>query len=234
MKNVCMPTPVHVTLVDDNSMVADEMCLLLERHGYVVHVADCGEQLNEQLRIHPVDIVLLDVNLPHEDGYSIARRLRVSHPYIGIVMITARSRFSDRAEGYQAGADIYLTKPVQPDELIALLDKLVSRLMPARPSRFLLMRGEQCLKTDSGIRLELTPNEFLLLELLMLSPAQEADVEYLRCQLNRDGLGDISRENLYVLVSRLRSKVAATQGVSSCVSAIRGYGYKLNIPLSSA
>lgn len=228
-----MSTPVHLTLVDDNPMVVEEMCLLLERHGYIVHVADCGEQLNELLRRHPVDIVLLDVNLPHEDGYSIARRLRVSHPYIGIVMITARSRFSDRAEGYQAGADIYLTKPVHPDELIALLGKLGARLMPTRPSRFLLMRGEQCLKTDSGIRLDLTPNEFLLLELLMLSPDQEADVEYLRCQLNRDGLGELSRDNLYVLVSRLRGKIATALGVSSCVSAIRGYGYKLNIPLSA-
>lgn len=228
-----MSAPIQITLVEDNPLVVEEMCLLLERHGYIVHGADCGEQLNEILRGSPVDIVILDVNLPHEDGFSIARRLRQSHPYVGIVMVTARGRHSDRAEGYQSGADVYIAKPVQPDELLAVLAKLTARLAPARPSRFLLSRAQQRLVTDTGTQLDLTASEYLLLELLMLSVNQEADIEFLRFRLNRDGDSEISRESLYVLVSRLRSKVATALGVSSCVSAIRGYGYKLNIPLSA-
>lgn len=228
-----MLQPVQLVLVEDNPLVVDEMCLLLRRQGYVVHDADCGEQLNDALRAHPIDIVILDVNLPHEDGFSIARRLRQSHPYIGIIMVTARGRHSDRSEGYQAGADVYMAKPVQPDELLAVLAKLTARLAPSRPSRFVLSRSRQQLMTDAGKSLDLSANEFLLLELLMLSPGQEADVEYLRFCLNRDGDGEMSRDSLYVLVSRLRTKVASSLGVASCLSAIRGYGYKLNIPLSA-
>lgn len=229
-----MSKPVQLVLVEDNQMVVEEMTLLLTRHGYGVHAADCGEQLNDILRAHPIDIIILDVNLPHEDGFSIARRLRLSHPYLAIVMVTARGRHVDRAEGYQAGADVYIAKPVQPDELLAVLGKLAARLTPVMPAQFQLRRMEQCLQVGDGARLTLTTNEYLLLELLMMSPGQEADIEYLRVQLNRDGDGEVSRETLYVLISRLRSKVAAALGVSSCVSVIRGYGYKLNIPLSSA
>ncbi len=224
----------QLVLVEDNQMVVEEMTLLLTRYGYGVRTADCGEQLNDILRVHSVDIVILDVNLPYEDGFSIARRLRSSHPHLAIVMVTARGRHVDRAEGYQAGADVYIAKPVQPDELLAVLGKLANRLAPVRPLQFQLQRAGQCLQTGEGARLALTTSEYLLLELLMMSPGQEADVEYLRVQLNRDTDGEMSREALYVLISRLRSKVAATLGVSSCVSAIRGYGYKLNIPLSSA
>lgn len=229
-----MPASLNLVIVEDNLLVAEEMSRLLQRHGYRVHSADSGEQLNEILCRFPIDIVLLDINLPYEDGYSIAKRLRQSHPYLAIVMITARSRHSDRALGYESGADVFIAKPVQSAELLAVLSKLAARLMPAPIARYTLSRRAQTLSSDAGPSLDLTPNEYLILELLMLSPEQEADIEYLRLRVNRDGVGKMTRETLYVLISRLRAKVSATFGISSCISAIRGYGYKLNLPLSAA
>ena len=123
-----MSADLSILLVEDNESLREEMVCFLNRPGWRAHGVDCGEELNYWLMENHADVVILDVNLPYEDGYSIASRLRTSHPDVGIVMLTARVRPVDRTEGYHAGADVYLSKPTHPTELIAVIDNLGRRL----------------------------------------------------------------------------------------------------------
>ncbi|WP_022956305.1 response regulator transcription factor [Perlucidibaca piscinae] len=226
-----MSATLSLALVEDNQVVREEMACFLSLKGFPVHLADCGEQLNELLCSHEIDVVVLDINLPHEDGYSIAKRLRRSHPGLGIIMLTARTRHADRTLGYQAGADVYITKPVQPEELLAVLETMSRRLVPRNEDQLSLCRQHQLLRNGAGASVGLTMSELLLLETLMLSPNKEADAEYLRLMLSRRGDEDMSRDSLYVVISRLKTKISRGLGVSSLLSSIRGYGYRLTVPV---
>lgn len=225
-----MPSGLSLLLVEDNEMVREEMVCFLARQGWHVQGVDCGEELNHWLGSHTPDIVILDVNLPYEDGYSIAARLRQTHPGIGIIMLTARVRPSDRVAGYQAGADVYLTKPTQTAELIAVIENLSTRLLPVGTAQLVLDRQSAELRGLQGEVCHLTPSEIKLLELLALSPGQAADSEYLLEALG-DGSRQITRDNLSVLVSRLRGKCQRMTGVANLVLTHRGMGYRLSRPL---
>jgi len=106
-----MPEPLTVVLVEDHDDLREEMLDYLRRPQWRVLGADSGAALNQWIARHPIDVVVLDVNLPGEDGFSIAQRLRATHPGLGIVLLTARTRPSDRSTGYRAGGDVYLTSP---------------------------------------------------------------------------------------------------------------------------
>ena len=104
----------EIMVVDDNLRLSHELSLVLEAAGWSVRCADDGESLRAQVAQKVPAIVVLDLNLPGEDGISLCEWLRRTYPQIGIVMLTARVMGVDRTEGYVAGADIYLTKPTRP------------------------------------------------------------------------------------------------------------------------
>ncbi len=114
-----------VVVVEDNETLRDELVLYLSEEGFAVRgVGGGGQELNEAIEALPTDILILDLNLPGEDGISITRRIRRSLPTVGIIMLTARLRSTDRLEGYASGADVYLTKPTRPEELVAVVRNL--------------------------------------------------------------------------------------------------------------
>lgn len=226
-----MPADLIIVVVEDNELVREEMVCFLNRPGWRAHGADCGEELSVWLRRNTPDIAVLDVNLPHEDGYSIAARLRESHPEMGIIMLTARSRGSDRSVGYQAGADVYLTKPTNTAELVAVITNLSRRTRREAPRQLRLDRARGLLTGPEGDSCRLTISELRLLELLALAPAREADSEYLLAELLNSESRVPSRENLAVLVSRLRAKCQRLAGVDNLVAAHRGLGYRLTLPM---
>ena len=108
------PSLGTVLLVEDNLRVSDELSLVLTTAGYTTRCAYDGEHMRALLAMMTPDLVMLDLNLPSEDGISLCKWLRDIHPFMGIVMLTARVMGSERTEGYQAGADVYLTKPTRP------------------------------------------------------------------------------------------------------------------------
>lgn len=226
-----MATPLTVVLVEDHEIARDELAITLARQGWQILGADCGEELNRLLREHRIDIAVLDVNLPYEDGFSIAARLRVSHPDMGLIMLTARTRPGDRLSGYRSGADVYMTKPVFPEELIAVIENVAARMLRDNGPDLVLDRQRLQLVAACGNTCQLTVTEMNLLELLMLMPERSADAEYLLSALSRREDQGLTRDNLTVLVSRLRSKAARLEGVPNLISALRGYGYRLNLPL---
>ena len=226
-----MSAGLSLLLVEDNEMVREEMILFLARQGWQVRGVDCGEDLNHALMAKVPDIVILDVNLPYEDGYSIASRLRQSHPHVGIVMLTARVRPGDRIEGYRAGADVYLTKPTQTAELLAVIQNLSLRLQPISTAELLLDVDAARLILSDGQTCHLTRTEAKFLEILALSPGREADNDFLAMALAGNESRQVTRDNLSVLVSRLRSKFHELDELANLVVTRRGLGYRLSLPV---
>lgn len=226
-----MHADLSIVVVEDNELLREEMVCFLSRPGWVAHGVDCGEELSNWLMTNKVDVAILDVNLPYEDGYSIAKRLRASHPEIGIVMLTARVRPSDRNDGYQAGADVYLSKPTHTQELIAVIDNLGRRLRKPPTPSYVLDLLNRTLRSPASIICNLTPSELKLLEILAMAPGREVEVEFLIAGLAQREDKDISKEGLATLISRLRSKCKQTIGVDNLVVANRGVGYQLTVPL---
>ncbi len=220
-----------IVVVEDNELLREEMVSFLSRPGWHAHGVDCGEELSLWLRGEVPDIAVLDVNLPYEDGYSIATRLRETHPDMGIIMLTARTRHGDRSSGYQSGADVYLTKPTNTAELIAVIDNLSRRMRREAPRLFMLDRASAMLSNPSGSRCMLTTGELRLLELLALAPGREADLQYLQgAMIGRDDR-PVTAAALAVLISRLRGKCQQALGVDNLVIAHRGVGYRLSVPV---
>lgn len=227
-------TNINIVVVEDNDLLREEMVSFLTRPGWQAHGVDCGEELNRWLTQHTPHIAVLDVNLPYEDGYSIASRLRARYPNIGIVMVTARVRHGERTVGYESGADVYLTKPTSTRELTAVIENLSRRLpdmsLVLEKCAYLDSRRKSLLTPDE-IEVELTQREYQLFELLSYAPNQ-----YLSYGELVDGLGDIDDrpftvEALMVLVSRLRKKLRDEINDDRLIGSIRGNGYSVTMQL---
>lgn len=221
-----------IALVEDNELLRDELCSFLRRQGWETHGVDCGEQLNVILQMFPIDLIVLDVNLPYEDGYSIAARIRLSHPSLGIIMLTARTRPGDRVQGYKTGADVYLTKPTHTEELEAAIRNLAGRIKPLSANQLTLDRRSRRLITGLGLSCSLSMTEACLLEAMALQPNGEIGIELLLDTLRSELGEEPGRANLTVIISRLRSKVTAMDPQLNLISATRKIGYHLEHSLT--
>jgi two-component system LytT family response regulator len=121
-------TTCHIVLVDDEEDLREPTAAYLADQGLTVSEADGGRALDAILAERRVDLVVLDVTMPDEDGFSIARRLRATAQPIGIIMLTARRDVIDRVVGLELGADDYLMKPFEPRELLARIRSVLRRI----------------------------------------------------------------------------------------------------------
>ncbi|KZS01178.1 Uncharacterized protein APZ42_002239 [Daphnia magna] len=117
--------PLVLALVEDDRLLRQEIEVHLRAHGFEVHAANSASGLDDLNARIAFDLYLIDLNLPGENGLSLCRRVRQSRPDAGIVIMTARVALNDKIAGYkQGGADLYMTKPVAPDELVLVLQSL--------------------------------------------------------------------------------------------------------------
>ena len=228
---------LRVALVEDDPLLRKEMHYHLKQQGFLVYAVDRGSSLDELLLTEPIDTVVLDLNLPGEDGLSIAKRIRLSIPSIVIVMLTARTATPERLRGYEAGADIYLSKPIDPEELTATL--LSQHRRTQRSSRtpaglVLSLQGLSLTSAKSQQSVSLTNSEKVFLIALAQAASHLLESEVI-CEIlsQRAGVTNIGRRSLESLVSRLRKKIAAvmTDDVTSPINAILGVGYQLCVPI---
>ena len=147
---VTVTGPLELIVVEDHDLVREELVDFLMRPGVSVRGADDGEVLEALLRQRHADILIVDLNLPGEDGLSICRRMRHAFPEMGLVMLTARVLPMDKAVGYQHGADIYLTKPANVDELEAAVANLARRIRRRVANGLQLDVSRQKLTLPSG------------------------------------------------------------------------------------
>ncbi len=118
----------EILIVEDNYALRETLADYLLEQGFNLRCVDDGEELNAALAEKICDVLVLDLNLPIEDGLSISKRIRKAYPKMGIVILTARVQGIDRAQSYESGADIYLTKPVSPSELKTVVLNLSRRI----------------------------------------------------------------------------------------------------------
>jgi CheY-like chemotaxis protein len=118
----------RILLVEDNPQNRYLMTFLLEKHDYIVDVAEDGEQALTSLETSTPDLILMDMQLPRVDGYEATRRIKADERLrvIPLVALTAHSMKGDRAKAIDAGCDAYVTKPVDADEILALIERLIA------------------------------------------------------------------------------------------------------------
>ena len=215
-------------MVEDDRDIADVLRRSLGMEGYEVRLADDGEQALSESSVFEPDAVILDLGLPKLDGVEVCRRLREEGD-VPILMLTARDSLDARVEGLDSGADDYLVKPFEREELLARLRALLRR-RPPRGSAF-LVAGDLRLNPDTrevarGDReIELTGREFELLEHLMRNE---------RLVVSRQTLLDevwdyhpyAETNTIDVFVSNLRRKLEAG-GEERILHTVRGSGYVL-------
>lgn len=224
--------PLDIVVVEDHDLLRQELVAFLQRPGWRVRGVDCAGALDEALRQCPADVLVVDLNLPGEDGISICQRMRLAMPELGIVMLTARTRPSDRSIGYQSGADVYLTKPTHVDELEAVIINLARRIRKSVAHGLQLDMAGLTLGAPSGQKISLSRLEALLLQSMAVSPERQIDSDVLLYRLNRTNPSPMEKDNLAVIMSRLRGKISAGLCTPDIIKAVRGYGYHLTLPIT--
>ena len=218
---------LNILVVEDNDDLRDATMDALTTQGHHVTGVDCADAIPELAGLADVDLLVLDVNLPGEDGLSIARRLRQTRPAIGIVMLTARNHSVDKSAGYASGADIYLTKPASLDELNAAIQAIARRLRPNSGEAKSLRLDVASLTLQGALDcVDLTQSEVTTLVVFASAPQQRLEHWQLIEHLGQKDV-EYSKSALEVHIVRLRKKLHQADGDASKIKAIRHFGYQL-------
>ncbi len=225
-----------ILVVDDDSRIRDLLRRYLTQEGFEVYQAEDGKALNRILLRETVDLIVLDLMLPGEDGLSICRRLRAANDRTPIIMLTAKVEDVDRIVGLEVGADDYLGKPFNPRELLARINAVLRRRpvaeAPGAPSSenevvqfgpFHFDLGARSL-LKSGQEQPLTTGEFAMLKALVRHPRQPMSREKL-AQLARGREFEPFDRSLDVQISRLRKMIEADPASPRFIQTVWGVGY---------
>ncbi|MAK56165.1 MAG: two-component system response regulator [Pusillimonas sp.] len=209
----------QIAIIEDNLSLQEELVFFLESKGFAVWATHSAEVFWKRLHAAPVDIVLVDIGLPGEDGFSVLEYLRGLGPY-GLVVMSARGAQADRARGLSLGADAYLVKPVNFADLAMTLVQLWQRLKQHKEQGGAVDSNTSETETwalrdlrllsPQGRTLSLTEQETRLLETLMRYPNEVCDKTYLHEHLF--GFHDEpDTHRIDVVLSRLRNKARKAQ-----------------------
>ena len=231
-------SPCVVAVVEDDRLLRQEIEIHLRANQFTVHGLSSGAALDDLVTPEPIDMFIIDLNLPGEGGLSICKRLRQTLPNAGIVIMTARVALHDRLVGYShGGADFYLTKPISPDELVMVLLSLGRRVkkLSTDGEWNLSLRDRILLGPDPWQKLRLTSREKTLL--VALSHAKDNTLESgALCDLfsAEDSDEGMSKHALEELIARLRKKFKTAQGPESepAIKSVWGVGYQLCVPIN--
>jgi two-component system response regulator MprA len=225
---------MKILVVDDDRGLRDVLRRSLMLGGYSVELAESGGDALAQLTSKTPDAVILDIGLPDIDGLEVCRLLRREGNRVPVLMLTARDAVSDRIEGLDAGADDYLVKPFDVDELKARMRALLRRASPDEDCEAQLAFRELLLDPDrhgvvAGEQfVELTRTEYQLLELLMRNPRRVLPHSLIYDRVWGYDFGPSSNA-LRVYIGYLRRKLEDAGAVSE-IYTVRGVGYALREP----
>lgn len=235
----------RIAVVEDEASLRADLVEYLSACGHEVAGCEDGKALDRALSAHPADIVILDVNLPGEDGFSIAKRLR-EQSEVGIIMLTARGVNVDRVVGLEIGADVYLVKPIELRELEAQIRTLARRLkvqgpqasapaaavpVPAPAGGWVYDQIAWALLSPEGASLKLTANERVFVNLLVERPGEPVSrADIFRALGKREW--DVGDRSVDSMVRRLRSKGEEVLGRPLPIEAVHGTGYAFAAPVT--
>ena len=216
----------NILIADDEKEIIRLLKIYL--NDYNVLEANDGQQALAILNSQQVDLAIVDIMMPKVDGYQLITKIREKSTYIPVIIISAKVSLSDRILGMDIGADDYITKPFEPLEVQAKVRAQLRRLSAsdavARTETVTVgdvtLNVSECTVTKDGVTVELTKNEFKVLELLMGNPRRVFTKEqiYESAWYDADSVDD---NTIRVIISRLRDKVGAEH-----IKTIRGLGYR--------
>ena len=221
----------HVLIVEDDQVARTKLVGYLETAGHRVSEAVDGRGLRQIMVSDPVDLVLLDINLPGEDGLDLTRFIRATSD-VGIILVSGRTDDVDRIVGLEIGADDYITKPFNPRELLARVKTLLRRTTARSPSvsdaktfsGWHFDTRSRRLVSPAGDKVALTRAEFELLNALIAHPGTVLTRErLLGCITHRSW--DPSDRTVDVLVRRLRQKLEVEPQSPELIITVHGEGY---------
>lgn len=205
-----------IAIIEDNTDLREELIFFLQSRGYSAWGVNSAESFWKKLHRSPADIVLVDLGLPGEDGFSVVEYLSQMGG-LGRIIITARGQQQDRIRGLNLGADLYLVKPVNFSELVSALEALWKRMQQDsagadttpraqdKAEHWGLLDTEHCLVTPEGSRLPLSPQEYALLNVLGRTSSEIFSKEAL-LDLMFQHEEDSDPHRIDVILSRLRKK----------------------------
>ncbi len=220
---------LQILVVEDNDGLRDATVDFLNAHGHRTTGVVSAEDVDDTPTQGIPDLYLIDVNLPGENGFSLADRIRKSQPQAGIVIMTARGQLNDRLDGYSSGADNYLIKPVEQSELLVCIGSLARRLRPTVPtSKAGLTLNVQSLNL-SGPQGEttLTFGESQLLAAFCRAAGQRLE-RWQAMQLVDTKDKGLLPANLEMRISALRKKLSTCGASEDAILTLRGFGYALS------
>ena len=219
---------MQILLVEDDRALASALQEALRQQDYAINVVASGEAAVYVINTDPPDLVILDLGLPDIDGIEVLKRVRQKQHDLPILLLTARSRVEDKISGLDSGADDYLAKPFEMEELFARLRVLARRLNTSKTAEIAI--GEVSLdinlKTVSlgGTELELSSKEYMLLKSLMENAGRVQTRHTLESRLYSWG-EEVASNALEVHIHHLRKKLG-----SDFIKTVRGVGYKVQQP----
>jgi two-component system, OmpR family, response regulator len=226
----------HLLIVDDDGDILSLLTSFFSKHGHTVSIAMNGEEMFAALERDGIDLVILDVMLQHEDGFSVCRQLRAKSP-VPVIMLTAMADPTDRVVGLEIGADDYLTKPFDQRELLARVKAVLRRTVEkaVAPTR----QATRPILCFAGWRLDVARRELRSSDnALVLLSGGEFDLllafaEHPQRVLTRDQLIDLARGSAHlafdrsidVQVSRIRYKLEQDPKAPALIRTVRNGGY---------
>ncbi|WGT61347.1 winged helix-turn-helix domain-containing protein [Variovorax paradoxus] len=247
-----MKSAFHIAVLDDEVDITQLLANYLQSHGFRVTQLHNGASLMKLMGSDPADLVLLDLGLPGEDGFSIARRMRENWR-CGLVIVTGRGDAVDKVVGLEVGADDYVTKPFDLRELVARVKAVLRRLAPddavpaataspapaaavATPDRlrfagWQLDLAARSLANPEGQAVPLTGGEFDLLRAFARHPGRVLSRDFLLEQTRGREAAPFDR-TIDVQVGRLRKKIEADPDDPQIIKSVRGAGYILVPPVN--
>jgi DNA-binding response OmpR family regulator len=221
-----MSTALKIAVVEDHDDLRDVLISCIKENGHQVSGADCAEALDELMENSLFDLIVLDIGLPGENGYEIARRLKQVNPYLFIIMTTALSTAKSKVSGYESGADIYLTKPVAVDELIAAIQNISRRINVLKSSDTAYWLDIQKMQLIGTEVVDLNKEEIAILKALIEAPMQR--MPYFRLlEITKKDLTHKSKSTLEVQFVRLRKKLQQAGLTKEAIKVNWGDGYQL-------
>jgi len=232
-----MSRPDHILVVDDDPEIRQLLVDYLKGMGYQMSAAADGREMRRLLEVQPVDLVVLDLMLPGEDGLTLCRDLR-ARSEVPVIMLTARGTLIDRIVGLEMGADDYLPKPFDPRELLARI-KVVLRRVQSFPQRaqvdemanirfagWVLDTRARHLRSAAGVAVALAASDFRLLRLLLQHPNRPLSRDFLLRQVFDKERLPFDRA-IDVCVSRLRQHLEDDPRAPRLIRTVRNQGYML-------
>ncbi len=225
---------MRILVVEDETQLALHISRALTRANHTVEIRHDGAEGFEAARNGLSDLIILDINLPTMDGFSVLRKLREAHVHTRVLLLTARGEVGDRVNGLKAGADDYLTKPFAMEELLARVEVLGRRtatpdkvtLLEAGPLRMDVVHRKL---TRNGVQVALSPREFELLQIFMQEPGRTFSREEI-CERIWEREHEYDTRTVEIFVMRLRKKLSVSENDPPLIETVRGVGYTMRIP----